>query len=68
MFTMLSVKNVPKQSVFFVKIKYVACRIEYMLPMTACVKGYDIENEINTSQSINCSFQATENMWDSAHF
>ena len=31
-----------------------------MLPMIAYVKGYDIENQINTSQSKNLWFHATE--------
>ena len=41
----------------FVKIKYVACKMEYMLPIIAYVNVYDIKNWINTSRSVNLWFQ-----------
>ena len=58
-FTMFSLKNVTKQSGF---CQNQVCCLQnriYMLPIIAYVKGYDIENQINTSQSINYLFQAT---------
>ena len=65
---MFSLKKCDKTILLFVKIKYVACKIEYMLPTIAYVNVYDIENRINTSRSVNLWFQKIENGWDLAHF
>ena len=51
------IKKCDKTILLFVKIKYVACKIEYMLPIIAYVNVYDIENQINTSRSVNLWFQ-----------
>ena len=39
-----------------------------MSPIIAYVKEYDIENQINTFQSIHFRFQAAENGWDLTDF
>ena len=54
-FTLFSLKDVIKQSGF-------------VLPIIAYVSGYDIEKQINTSQSMNIWFQSTESGWDLAYF
>ena len=51
------IKKCDKTILLFVKIKYVACKIEYMLPIIAYVNVCDIENRINTSRRVNLWFQ-----------
>ena len=51
------IKKCDKTILLFVKIKYVACKIEYMLPIIAYVNVYDKENRIKTSRRVNLWFQ-----------
>ena len=52
---MFSLKNVTKQSCFLSKSSMLLAK--YMLPIIAYGKVYDIENQINTSRSVNLWFK-----------